>query len=329
MKNKLIRLVCIFLILITLIVPTVAETNNEMKKTEQKDVLKGIDFDSPDFNYEKLTDIQKRALKEKSDKWIEDHTFNVTVTTNYKTQIKNSNTNELIVEEIYQSNDPKFNEMFGTNNILSKKTYLIDNKNKLINFEGNMVTLDVYTKESKTEILVVTTGSDPYNWKAVGYPYPDYLWKVVDPNYPGGGLYIRADPVNMMWQNTSASIVKTFILSKTNWTGVITIEYDYRVYDPFTQTYIRSQSVASNPIRPTGGYHVRIYQMPQGYVVAGAHEDSSSPHQAIAFEPVEKYIAGLFSGNSSWSVSNNSTYLNNSCSSPAYNNGYATVIKRQ
>ncbi|WNY26492.1 hypothetical protein [Methanolapillus ohkumae] len=200
---------------------------SERKLSDGKDILAGIDFDSPDYDFEKLTDAQKKVLMAESDKWIADHTFNVTVTTIYTTKTLDSKTKELQVETIYQSNDSRFKEMFESDVISEVNCYPIESNEKQVYFEDQLLSLeeDVSLTNVNKEMVVMASPSDPYKWWKY-YTYPQHMWYIIS------GVCVRKDPINMIWDNTSSSLVKNNILAGAgNWTGVVTVEYRYEILD--------------------------------------------------------------------------------------------------
>jgi hypothetical protein len=332
MKIKFLSLVCVFLILLSFSGIALATNYDANKKTS-------MDFTA---EYEALSDEEKKEIREASDKWYMDHTFNATITKTFTVKNLDSKTKELIVEEVYESKDSKFEKMFGTNAISNVDSYVIDTQttDKFF-FEGKEISLnsqfrDVYSIEKK---VVMTTESDPYDWRAYGYSYPANLWKNVN------GRYYETDPINLIWHNTSVNQVKNTIQTHAGWSiSLVVAEYKYYVYDSGLGRYVSSTSVASDPLRPRGGQHARIYPISYGYVVAGVHQDSQAvylippyyeSHQITNFEGVETMMANYFKPSYGWSVASNSEpviqarYYQMDYGYPSvYNNGYATVITK-
>ncbi|MDV0445181.1 hypothetical protein MmiAt1_07380 [Methanimicrococcus sp. At1] len=325
------NIICIFLILTVLCNLSIASDEDNT-------------FSIYTPEYEKLDEMEKKKINEASDQWYEDHTFNVTVTKIFTSNPVDSKTTELIVEEIYESNDLKFKKMFNSSSLSSVDKYLVDSTPNEVIIDGKAISLKTHSEDifSSEKTLVMTTESDPYNWKAYGYSYPDHLWKAVFTGYVT--IYVETDPINLIWHNTSANQVKNTIITHSGWPSSAVAEYKYVVYDSGLGSYVNSTSVASNPLRAFGGYHVRIYPISEGYVVGGAHQDSQAivarepyyeSHQIVNFESVERQVAGYFKSNYGWSVSYNSTsvigakYYSQDYGYPSvYNNGNATLITK-
>ena len=236
--------------------------------------------------------------------WLDAHTYNASVTEIYQYDGGN-----MSCETIYRSEE--FVGPFGTDTLHIVSDHFIETPDNVT------LTLVLPTVEKR---IVVTKQTEPFPAKEFGYDHPCYLWECYD------GYAFLEDPVNLIWVNTDIeSVRKTFLEEYPGWIGSGIIEKNYSVYDAGTDSWITGRSVADGAWRVEGGYHVRIYELSDGTVVAGAHKDCPAPHEAVQFEPFEEFIAGRSSGNGSWTVFPDRIYLGNE-NEEIYNNGYATLI---
>jgi hypothetical protein len=372
---NLIKIVCIFLILLCLSIPVFAEPEGQMKIKDANasseldaltlskinalidddyadiniiiDMIDEKYFNSKNTDYDKFSDAEKKLFKKAYDRWTEEHTFNGTTKMIYRSNpvAKSSNIIEYQIEEVFQSDDPKFKEMIGSDTLVSTSEKILIDLNTIDSSEKRLLfgsefnqnidfskNISVTSKAgSSTEIITVTGDK----WWLVS-AYPMYLWnssRVYD--FSVSTPHTRKDPVNLIFFNTTASTAQAQIIlgsalspTDSTWVGAMTVEYPYQVFDT-TGKWIFGNSVATDPIRANGGYHVRIYQLSNGSVVGGAHIDSGHPHSAINFEGAESKVAQFFNSSSYWMVGSNSTNLSNP-SNPGepFNNQWATNIRR-
>lgn len=350
MKIRFLSLFCIFSILLSFSLPSFASENEIVNDLEKTKYTSGF---TPE--YEALSIEEKQKIRDAELKWYENHTFNVTIITTYQSESvdfksvdpetviisqnstfsDNSEIIRLQVQETYYSEDLRFVKMFGSNSISDTSEYFIDSDISHITFEKTEVSLNQELSKTVSEqkTVVMTTESDPYIWSAYGYSHPTHLWKSVD------GVYEEADPINLVWENATLTMVRQRILNAQSWDdwGYVA-ENNYTIWDAANQTHIISDSVATSIGRVTGGYHVRLYDF-QGNVYGAAHQDSPvysgltyTGHQIVNFESVESLIAGCFMNND-WNVYSNSLpllngryYAQNHGYPSVYNNGDATKI---
>ena len=244
-------------------------------------------------------------------KWMDEHTINVTSIKTYKYE-----QGKLTKSEIYTGKC--LEDKFGLSNITKVETIPIDtNVMDTISIDGeSFVLTEGNEKVSVTEkAVVLTTADNPYDWWNDGYSYPQWAWA-----YVAYGIYEREDPINLVWPSNTVSTVKSEMLDE-GWTDYPT-QYSRYVADP-QWGWAAGDGVADSVTRPNGGYHVRLWQMSSGAVVANAHHDTASPHTADQYETAEEHVAYFYNGG--WTVYMDNYDLDNYISSP-YNNGWATRI---
>lgn len=236
--------------------------------------------------------------------WLDAHTFNVTVTEIYRYDGGNMSS-----ETVYVS--PEFVPAFGTDTLKKISSHTIESP------ENNNFTV-ICPSAEKT--IVVTRQSDPFPWHEFGYAYPCYLWECYD------GYAFLEDPINLIWTDTTADAVRKELLDMNpGWVGEGIVEKDYKVYDRKSGEWLSSRSVAESIYRIGGGYHIRLYQLPDNTVVAGAHRDGTPPHEAVQFEPFERYITEMLEKETENGCIIGTAYLGNENMS-VQNDGYATIV---
>ncbi|WNY24159.1 hypothetical protein MmiHf6_14880 [Methanimicrococcus hongohii] len=337
MRFKFINILCILFLLISFIGVTTA--------VEEFTSDSVIEYNSRfTEEYEALSNEEKEQIRDRENKFFEKYTFNVTTTT----VVHSSATFEksgvayqnVTVETIYKSNDGKFEKEFGTNTVSSSESYTVKEDVDEFFFENQMFSLKSLNENeivvTETEQIILVPASTPHEWWNDGYAYPPYLYKK---RILGvfGDYTEREDPVNLIWKNTNANTVRSTLISRSGWVALndgLLSEYPYAVYDRNRQ-WVTPLSVGETQQRRNGGYHVRIYQLSDGSVVGGAHEDSAIlsdygiTHKVVNLEYAEYVVCNYFY-NAGWRVQQNSQRLNNSGTfgAGATNNGNATVITR-
>ena len=133
-------------------------------------------------------------------------------------------------------------------------------------------------------------------------------------------FYEREGPINLAWENTNKNTVKSEILEE-GWYDWIGEWINHYVYDP-ENGWIIADGVADEICGWDDRYHVRLWQMSDGDVVANAHHDDPFPHEPDQYEPVEELVAEFYE-KPEWTVYEDNYYLNNYVSDP-YSNGWAT-----
>ncbi|TQD27928.1 hypothetical protein [Methanolobus vulcani] len=273
--------------------------------------------------------------EESKEKWTKDHTIkNVKLTKIYKYE-----EGYLKINKIYSGEElkkktgfSKLNEEMeipletGTVMINSKDDKLVVTENELLLTSKKSGTIKLEKgkeKEYTTKTsMVITYKNDPYQWWNDDYKYPQWTWSKFF------SWYVREDPINLAWDNSCLTEVKSEI--PESWTDNPS-EYTHYVYDP-KLGWKKGDGVATSVYRISGGYHARLWTISNGAVVANAHEDDGVfewplGHQAIDYEGAEGIVAAFYDG---WDffayplgypLGNEYTNEYN-----AYNNGNATVI---
>jgi hypothetical protein len=320
------NLLLIFFVLLSFSVPSFAETENELSLDPTENYISGYTAE-----YESLSSQEKQKIRDAEAQWYADRTYNVTVTAAYSLTSANSKTNNLQIETSYTSNDPKFIKEFGVSEVSSIQNIPTEFSQKSYYINEKSVSADKLKNEtitiSEEKQIVLAAADDPFEWWDYGYAYPPQMWKKEYIGY--FGEYTKPeDPISLIWNETTAANARATLVSQAGWVNVpIPFEYPYGVYDQ-NGSWIQSQSAGSTLMRSDGGYHVRIFQLSDGSVIGGAHEDSTSPHAVVEFEDIE-YLVGTYFSQAGWTVENNELYLANSGwfgDNVVYNNGYATVI---
>ncbi|AKB27203.1 hypothetical protein MSSIT_0484 [Methanosarcina siciliae T4/M] len=245
---------------------------------------------------------------------MQNHTVNVTSTTTYKYY-----NGQLEIKEVYTSKDPenkaKVNDFTKINKIP------ISAKDKITILNGESFTLEEGSEKVivTEKTVVITSQTDPYPWWGYGYQYPQWTWS------EDNGQYAREDPINLAWEYTNLNTVKEKMLDQ-GWISVsYPYEYDQYVSDP-QYGWILDEGVADDKYGILGRYHTRLWQMSNGDVVANAHHDNDSPHQADQYEEAEDLVAGFFDNDlNNWWVLHDHYELDNYIANPL-NDEYATCI---
>lgn len=258
-----------------------------------------------------------------TEQWMQKHSVNVTSTTIYRYE-----KGYLEIKEIYTGKDMEnkvgINEFTKVRKIPVDakivETIYVDGETSSLE-EGNEIVL-------VTEItVVITSETDPFPQWNNGYEYPQWTWS------EDSGSYDREDPINLAWEYTDKSTVKSRILNQ-DWTDVF-YPYEEKQYVSDPQNgWMLADGVADDLEREWGGYHARLWEMSNGDVVANAHHDDAFfniplGHQADEYEPAENLVAGFFDYDlTNWWVLYDQCELDNEYTNPygAYNDGDATCI---
>jgi len=246
------------------------------------------------------------------DEWMQDHTVKVNSTTTCKYEQE-----YLLINETYTGEELK--ARFGIE-YFTKELKIPVEDNVLV--EGRVLGM----QEGEARILVteketvLTTGDDPPQWWD-NYTYPQWVW------FEDSGIYERGLPINLAWRNTTKDVAKSEILEE-GWVDN-PIQYTEYVYDPI-DGWIIGDGVATDRYGIFGRYHVNLWQMFDGNVVANAHHDCSAfpfGHEADELEVAEELVAGFFneSEDIEWNVYEDSYNLDNNVTSP-YSDCWCTQI---
>jgi uncharacterized repeat protein (TIGR01451 family) len=147
--------------------------------------------------------------------------------------------------------------------------------------------------------------------------YPQWVWDkwlIVD-------IYECSGPINLAWENTDKNTVKS-VIKDEGWYDWVMAWWDFYVSDK-EKGWIKADDVADERFGlDVPRYHVRLWQLSNGDVVANAHHDTPARwHEADQYEEAEELVAAFFlvSDGTEWGVCNDSYYLNNSMSEPVSN----------
>ncbi len=182
--------------------------------------------------------------------------------------------------------------------------------------------------------IVLTTDSDPYPWwdsatsaasstvSSTSFAYPQWTFSKVTSLFKT--YYKMEDPVNIVWEQNNLKTVKDVILSK-KW---VDNPAEYTHYLPYPDgRWVAGDGMADSKYRLSGGYHLRLWELPDGDVVSNAHHDDSvliiPGHQVDGYENAEAKVAGFFETEHGKYWLDNifyNSYYN------AYNDGSATIV---
>lgn len=275
---------------------------------------------------EKTGNELKSAENSQWKKWKEAHTVKVEVTRVYNYE-KNG---KLEITEIYSGEELK--SKFKDNKLTRSQTLLIpEGKEVIISAESESLKVlpGENTKIITQEFAVLTAEDDlPYCTSissaasSISSNYPQWTFsKVISLSKT---YYKMEDPINLVWEENNLKTVKSVILNK-KW---VDNPVEYTHYLPYPDgKWVAGDGMADSKYRIAGGYHLRLWPLPNGDVVAGAHHDDSvliiPGHQVDGYENAEAKIAGFF-GTSFESYWLDNKYYNGYYN--AYNDGNATVI---
>lgn len=258
--------------------------------------------------------------------WKEAHTMKVEVTRVYNYE-KNG---KLKIKEIYSGEEIK--SKFKDDKLTGSQTFLIPDGEE-ITISAESGSLKIHPGEEKEitsqESAVFTAENDPYQYRSStsstaseSFTYPQWTFSKV--TSLSKTYYKMEDPINLVWQGKGLKTVKNVILNK-NWVDN-PVEYTHYLQYPDGK-WIAGDGMADSKYRISGGYHLRLWQLPTGAVVAGAHHDDSvliiPGHQVDGYENAEAKVAGFF-GTSFGSCWLGNEYLNSFFN--VYNDGNAAII---
>ncbi|WP_319506248.1 hypothetical protein [uncultured Methanolobus sp.] len=270
-------------------------------------------------------------------KWIKDHTVNVksTVLLTYEDEY-------LEITEIYTGNDLK--KKTGLEKIVKSKKIPLEigeietkNKKEKVLVTKNEVILEDNGKEvlkikkgekkvfEKNKEVVLTKESDPY---LTTTGIPDWTWPKVSCWF-GICWYEMEDPINLVWQNTYKSEVKSEF--PPDWTDY---PYENTQYVFIGNKWVKADGIADDRYRFFGGHHARLWEIPGDTVIGNAHHDDAVfnypiGHQVDDYEGAEEKVSNFYLNG--WNVEADNLDLSNEYFSPfynAYNNGSATLISK-
>lgn len=276
---------------------------------------------------EKIINEQKFAEDSRCKKWKETHTVEVEVTRVYNYEKEG----KLKVTEIYSGKGIK--SKFNDDKFTRSQVFMIpEGEEVVISAESGSLKLQpgeekkIVTQES----AVLTTENDPYPYctgissdaSLTSSAYPQWTFSKVTSLFKT--YYKMEDPINLVWKEQDLKAVKNVFLSK-KWVDN-PVEYTHYLSYPDGK-WVAGDGMADSKYRLSGGYHLRLWQLPDGDIVSNAHHDDNvliiPGHQVDGYENAEAKVAGFF-GSSFVAV-----WMNNKCYSSYYNacnDGNATVI---
>lgn len=268
-------------------------------------------------------------------KWKDAHTMEVEVITVYDYK----KDGELKITETYSGD--KLKSKFKEDKLTRSQILSIPGGKEItINTESEILKLkpgkknEFVTKES----IVLTAEDDPYSWWAGSSSVTSSTassttsstssscpqWTFSKVTSFSKTYYKTEDPINLIWQGNDLKTVKSVILSK-KW---VDNPVEYTHYIPYPDgKWVAGDGIADSKYRISGGYHLRLWQLPDGDIVSGVHHDDSvliiPGHQVDGYENAEAKVAGFF-GTSFESYWLDNEYCNSYYN--AYNDGNATVV---
>ena len=217
----------------------------------------------------------------------------------------------LTIKETFRSSDLK--RIYGVAEISREVKFKIKKNLTGIKRKTEHRELHVLRADEKDKLSILST-----------YPYPQWTYKMYYDLYDNP-YYVKSDPINLAWEGTTESYVKSTLESE-GWTGACG-----------GNQYVNDQGtwkVQNDQLEDPGSWcldtdriHLRLWQLSNGDVVGGGHRENHLLLDVISFEDGENRVDDDFYS-ASWSVAEDSVWLNNYVSDP-YNNGNATVITKQ
>lgn len=288
---------------------------------------------------------QKEENKPKSgddSKWVEwkkAHTLEVEVTRVYDYK----KDGELKITETYSGE--KIKNKFKDDKLTGSQTLSIpDGEEVAISTESGSLKLKPGDKKKfvTQESVVLTSEDEPYQWwtdtssatssditsavssavSSTSIAYPRWTFSKVTSLFKT--YYKMADPINLVWEEKDLKSVKSVILNK-KW---VDNPVEYTHYLPYPDgKWMAGDGMADSKYRISGGYHIRLWELPEGVIVSNAHHDDNvliiPGHQVDGYENAEAKVSGFFG------TVHEAYWLDNEyCNSEynAYNDGSATIV---
>jgi hypothetical protein len=274
--------------------------------------------------------------QEQTEKWMQEHTINLTLTKTYRYE-----QDELVVIETYSGKE--LEEKYGMDKVTDTKRYSMDAKSReSVTIEGEIFSLiEGNEKVTVTETTeVVTIPIDAFNWWDYGYEYPRWTWD------PSGPVVIKKDPINLAWECATMNYVKQEvppydILHLDGWLdseNLILAEEQWVTEPTGTSTYhwVSADNMAEGPFRAAEpAYHTRLFNLTyRGDIVGAAHHEHREgwTHVVDGLECAEDNFASFYDGDTShWWVLHDQNELDNYVGDEPYtdepcNDGEATCI---
>jgi len=271
---------------------------------------------------------EKKGDEVSREEWEQVHTVDVEVTTVYKYK----KDGKLEITETYSGE--KLKQKFKVDKLTKTKAFTVPSgKQVTVNTQSGPFAMQPGDQKEvvSEKSVILTTADDPYEWwqdtpsasasASSSVPYPQWTWSKI------WWFYEKEDPINLVWEQSNLKTVKRVIL-KQRWVDNPS-EYTHYIAYP-DGSWVKGDGVADSKYRVLGGYHARLWVLPDGAVVANAHHDDDifiiPGHQVDRYEDAETEVAGFFNG---WYVLPDHIYLANPVGNPyyePYNDGKATLI---
>ncbi|HII01737.1 TPA: hypothetical protein HA351_08850 [Methanosarcinaceae archaeon] len=276
---------------------------------------------APDKNPGNEASGEKHADASSWEEWKQAHTVEVEVATVYKYK----KDGQFEITETYSGE--KLKQKFKVDKLTKTKSFTVPSgKQVAVNTQaGPFVMQPGDRKEVLSEkSAVLTAADDPYEWWQASasvsgsVSYPQWTWSKVL------WFYELEDPINLVWEQSNLKTVKSVIL-RQRWVDNPS-EYTHYLSYP-DGSWVKGDGMADSKYRVLGGYHARLWELPNGAVVANAHQDDDifiiPGHQVKGYENAEYEVSGFFG------TVHGSYWLDNECYNGyynAYNNGWATLV---
>lgn len=243
----------------------------------------------------------------------------------------------LVIERFSYHNGHLLYEVVYTGNELRTK-FNVDKLSKEKKMAMSIYTLkllfpnEVYTlakgrsiEKSHYKTTILTTSYEPYPWWE-NEPYlPRWTWE-----YIGKGIYEKADPVDLVWENTRKYRVKR-VLRNVGWLDYVLSTPQY-IYDPPEyggRGWEKGDDIATSFIGIPSRYHMRLWVIYNKKIVGAAHYEEWNwlvfTHVIESYEMAEDKVASYYTN--SWSVNFDFYELDNYIQIP-FNDGSATKISK-
>jgi hypothetical protein len=272
---------------------------------------------------EKEENEQKSIDDLQWNEWKHAHTVGVEVTTVYDYKKDGI----LKITETYSGKELK--SKFKEDKLTISQTFSVSDR-KEIAFSATSDSLELKPGDKKEFVtqksVVITTKNDPFEWwtssSSTSITYPQWTFSKLTSSR--NTYYVVADPINLIWKQKSLKTVKNTILKK-KWIDNPAEDTHYISYPD--GSWVAGDGMADSRYRLLGGYHLRLWKLPNGNIVSNAHHDDSvfiiPGHQVDGYENAETKVSGFFG------TASKTCWLDNVYYSKyykAYNDGYARLF---
>ena len=260
------------------------------------------------------------AKEDPFEEWEKEHTVRVLVTE--ELSYKNG---QLSRQVIYSGRELK--AKVKVNSILKSERIPMDKRSLEILFPKEAQTLarGVKTRRIYYKTTVLTRSDDPYQWWKNDPYLPRWTWE-----YIGRGIFEKADPVNLIWENTKKYGVKR-VLRNAGWWDYVLATPHY-IYDPPEyggSGWEIGDNIATSFTGIPNRYHMRLWVIYTEQIVGSTHYEYWSwirfTHVIVSYEAAEDKVASYYTY--PWDVMPDFYYLGNHILKPL-NDGGATKITK-